>query len=342
MQAQANKKNNNNFFKRLVGTAEFTTAVPLFALIAIMALIALTLRPDAWNWFGWANLSSILTMFPYIGLVSLAASFPLTVGHVDISTGRLVGFSVMVTAVGILDWGLNPLLVAVIAILLTSLFGILNGFLVVKLNVPDFVATMGTLYISGGCRYLLFEGIELTMIEYEPVQKVLAFFDDTNRFLQLPMNFWIVLAIFVAVAFIMKKTLFGRRLLAVGDNREVAALAGINPTNYRMYAYYICAFLCGVCGVIYCLSAKVGRPSTGDGWEFRAIAACVVGGTSLAGGKTSPIGVFIGCFLVMAVENAILFFSDVVPSTMQVAVRGVIMAAAVLWDMARQKKKIKA
>lgn len=340
MQAQA-KKNKTNIFKRIVGTDEFSVAVPLFALCAILLIISL-FRADALNWFGWSNLSSILTMFPYIGLTSLAAAFPLMVGQVDISTGRLVGFSVMVTAVGILDWGLNPLLVALIAIVLTCLFGILNGWLVVKMNVPDFIATMGTLYISGGFRYLLFEGVELTMIGHKPVEGILAFFDDTNRFLSLPMNFWIAFAIFVIAAIVVKKSVFGRRLLAVGDNREVAALAGINPSNYRIYAYIICAGICAICGVLYCLNAKVGRPSTGDGWEFRAIAACVVGGTSLAGGKCSPISVFIGCFLVMAVENAILFFSDVVPSTMQVAVRGIIMAAAVLWDMARQKKKVKA
>ena len=341
MQAQAKKKSSNNIFKRIIGSDEFSVAVPLLALCAIMLLISI-FRSDALNWFGWNNISSILTMFPYIGLTSLAAAFPLMVGRVDISTGRLVGFSVMVTATGILNWGLNPLLVAIIAIVLTALFGVLNGILVVKLRVPDFVATMGVLYMSGGCRYLLFDGIELTMIDYAPIKPVLAFFDDTNRFLGLPMNFWIALAIFLIATFVIKKTLFGRRILAVGDNDEVAALAGINPVNYRIFAYIICACLCGICGVIYCLSAKVGRPSTGDGWEFRAIAACVVGGTSLAGGKCSPISVFIGCFLVMAVENAILFFSDIVPSTMQVAVRGIIMAAAVLWDMARQKKKIKA
>ena len=341
MQAQAKKKSSNNIFKRIIGSDEFSVAVPLLALCAIMLLISI-FRSDALNWFGWNNISSILTMFPYIGLTSLAAAFPLMVGRVDISTGRLVGFSVMVTATGILNWGLNPLLVAIIAIVLTALFGVLNGILVVKLRVPDFVATMGVLYMSGGCRYLLFDGIELTMIDYAPIKPVLAFFDDTNRFLGLPMNFWIALAIFLIATFVIKKTLFGRRILAVGDNDEVAALAGINPVNYRIVAYIICACICGICGVIYCLSAKVGRPSTGDGWEFRAIAACVVGGTSLAGGKCSPISVFIGCFLVMAVENAILFFSDIVPSTMQVAVRGIIMAAAVLWDMARQKKKIKA
>ena len=341
MQAQAKKKTNNNFFKKIISSDEFSVAVPLFALCVILLIISL-FRKDALNWFGWSNISSILTMFPYIGLTSLAAAFPLMVGRVDISTGRLVGFSVMVTATGILNWGLPPIVVAILAIVLTGLFGILNGILVVKLNVPDFVATMGVLYISGGARYLLFDGIELTMIGHESVAGVLNFFDDSNRFLGLPMNFWIVLAIFIIAAFVIKKTLFGRRILAVGDNDEVAALAGINPVNYRIFSYIICAALCGVCGVIYCLSAKVGRPSTGDGWEFRAIAACVVGGTSLAGGKCSPISVFIGCFLVMAVENAILFFPDIVPSTMQVAVRGIIMAAAVLWDMARQKKKIKA
>lgn len=339
MQEQAKKKSNSNIFKRIIGSDEFSVTVPLIVLIAVMGLIYL-FRPH--TWFGGENFAAILTQFPYIGICSMAAAFPLMVGNVDISTGRLVGLGVMITSAGVATWGLPTWLAAIVAILLTSVFGIINGLLVVKLNVPDFVATMGTLYISGGTRYLLFTGIELSMTKVESAQSTLKFFEDTNRILGLPINFWIAVVIFVIAYVVMKKTTFGRKLLAVGDNREVAALAGINVTKYRLIAYYICAFLCGVVGVIFAFNAKIGRPSTGDGWEFRAIAACVVGGTSLAGGKCSPLSVFIGCFLVMAVENALLFFPDVIPSTLQMSVRGVIMAAAVLWDMARQNKKVKA
>ena len=342
MQAQTTKnKNNSNILKRIIGSDEFSVAVPLIVLAVLMALIAL-FRPATWDWFGWGNMSGMLTQLPYIGLCSLAAAFPLMIGNVDISTGRLVGLGVMLTATGVVSWGLPVWLAAIIAVLVTSLFGIINGLLVVKLNIPDFVATMGTLYVAWGCRYIMFTGYELMMANTESAKGALEFFSASNRFLELPMNFWIMIVIFAIAFVIMKKTLFGRRLLACGDNREVAALAGINVPKYRMIAYYICAFLCGVTGVLYVLNVAVGRPSTGDGWEFRAIAACVVGGTSLAGGKCSPLSVLIGCFLVQAVENAILFFPEVIPSTMQTAVRGIIMAAAVLWDMARQRKKIKA
>ena len=349
MQAQANKKKSNtggfaSVWRKIVGSDEFSVAVPLFALMVLMGIIAL-INPQKAAWFDWSNFSSILTQFFYIGICSLAAAFPLMTGNVDISTGRLVGLSVMLTATAVGSWGMPTWVAAIVAILVTSIFGIINGILVVKLNVPDFVATMGTLYISGGCRYIMFKGYEMMMVNESTTastQATLNFFSDQWRFLGLPRNFWIAFIIFAIAFIVMKKTVFGRRLLACGDNREVAALAGINVTKYRLIAYYICAFLCGVAGVLFAFNQQVGRPSTGDGWEFRAIAACVVGGTSLAGGKCSPLSVFIGCFLVMAVENAILFFPEFIPATMADAVRGIIMAAAVLWDMARQKKKVKA
>lgn len=139
---------------------------------------------------------------------------------------------------------------------------------------------------------------------------------------------------------IIKKTLWGRRLLAVGDNREVAILAGIHADRMRMEAYIISALLSAVAGLLLTLDVGVGLPETGDGWEFRAIAGCVVGGVSLAGGKGSPLGVLIGVTLVFVAENAIIFLGC--PATMKVAVQGFLMAAAVLCDLYRQKRKIAA
>lgn len=128
--------------------------------------------------------------------------------------------------------------------------------------------------------------------------------------------------------------------MAVGDNREVASLAGINTNKVRMEAYTISAFFAAIAGILLTLDIGLGLPETGDGWEFRAIAGCVVGGVSLAGGKGSPLGVLIGVTLVFVAENAIIFLGC--PATMKVAVQGLLMAGAVLFDLYRQKRKIPA
>jgi ribose transport system permease protein len=216
-------------------------------------------------------------------------------------------------------------------------FGLVNGLLVVYARVPDFVATMGTLYIAGGMRYLLIKGYQFSL------QRVPDFtLDDIfkNRYLGMPIYFWIMLFLVLLFTFIVKWTVFGRRFLAAGDNREVASLAGINVSRMRMIAYSFSALLAGIAGILLTLDIGLGLPETGDGWEFRAIAGCVIGGTSLAGGKSSPIGTFIGVSLVFIAENAIIFLGF--PTTMRVAIQGALIALAVLIDMQRQKRKIPA
>ena len=125
--------------------------------------------------------------------------------------------------------------------------------------------------------------------------------------------------------------------MACGDNREVAAMSGIKVTKMRMVSYIICAVLAclGDCHDD-CLH-NIGYPAIGDGWEFKAIAGCVVGGVSLAGGKGSPIGVFLGASLVFIAENAIVFFG--LPTVLKSAVQGVVMAATVMYETILERRK---
>ena len=150
-----------------------------------------------------------------------------------------------------------------------------------------------------------------------------------------------IMIVFIVIVFIViKKTLWGRRLLACGDNREVAMLAGINVKRMRITAYVLSAFFAAIGGILLTLDVGIGLPETGDGWEFRAIAGCVVGGVSLSGGKGSPLGILIGVTLVFVAENAIIFLG--MPSTMRVAIQGALMAGAVLFDIFRQSRKVPA
>ena len=113
-------------------------------------------------------------------------------------------------------------------------------------------------------------------------------------------------------------------------------LAGINVKRMRMTAYVLSAFFAAIGGILLTLDVGIGLPETGDGWEFRAIAGCVVGGVSLSGGKGSPLGILIGVTLVFVAENAIIFLG--MPSTMRVAIQGALMAGAVLFDIFRQSR----
>lgn len=316
--------------RRLLRTDEVSVCIPLLAIIAITTLFRhdfLTLR----------NFSAMFTQIPFIAVVALGASFPLMTGNVDISTGRVAGFAGIIMSTLAVDAGWDALPAILVALAVCCLIGLFNGFLVVKMGVPDFVATMGTLYMVGGARYLFIKGYQLSLNTLEGFTLTDVF---DQRYLSMPPHFWIMLFLFAVVFVIIKKTLWGRRLLACGDNREVAALAGINVTRMRLIAYVLAALFSAIGGILLTLDVGIGLPETGDGWEFRAIAGCVVGGVSLSGGKGSPLGVLIGVTLVFVAENAIIFLG--MPTTMRVAIQGALMALAVLFDIFRQSRKVPA
>ena len=219
------------------------------------------------------------------------------------------------------------------AIVACCLIGLYNGFLVVKMGVPDFVATMGTLYMVGGARYLFIHGYQLN------IQNSLVDFFDQRIGGMLP-YFWIMIVLYIIIFIVIKFTLWGRRIRAVGDNAEVAALAGINVKKMKIAAYTLSGFFAAIAGILFTLDLGYGLPENGDGWEFRAIAGGVVGGVSLSGGKGSPLGIIIGVTLVQVAESAIIFLG--MPTTMRVAVQGALMAAAVLFDIFRQSRKVSA
>jgi ribose transport system permease protein len=278
---------------------------------------------------------------PFIAITAIGAAFPLMTGNVDISTGRVAGFAGVIMASLAVDSGWNIWVAMAFALVCCVGIGLINGALVVLFGVNDFVATMGTLYMVGGARYLFIKGYQFAIKDLPAdtsSYKLTQLFD--KRFLEMPLYFWLTIIIFIIAFIVIKKTLWGRRLLATGDNREVATLAGINTTRMRMTAYILSAVLSGIAGILLTLDVGIGLPETGDGWEFKAIAGCAVGGVSLAGGKGSPLGVFIGISLVSIAESAIIFLG--LPTTMRVAVQGALMAAAVLFDVYKQRRKVPA
>ena len=324
-------KNDTRGLRRITRTDEFSVLIPLLAIMLVTTVI----RPD---FLTISNFSSMFTLVPFIAITALGASFPLMTGSVDISTGRVAGFAGIIMSTLVYDFGWAAIPAILAGLLCAAVFGLINGLLVVRFGVPDFVATMGTLFMAGGARYLFIRGYQFVLTRVESFAPVVDFF--RTRILGMPPSFWFMI-IFFAVAFVViKRTVWGRRMLATGDNREVATLVGINVKRTRMVAYLISAVMAGAAGILLSLDLGLGLPETGDGWEFRAIAGCVVGGVSLSGGKGSPLGILIGLTLIFAAESAIIFLG--LPTTMRKAVRGALMAGAVLFDVYRQKRKVPA
>ena len=323
----------NSIIRKITRSDEFSVFLPLLFIVLITTIF----RPD---FLSARNFSMMFTEIPFVAITALGVSFVLMTGNVDISTGRMAGLGGIMMSMLIVEHGWKVLPAVLVAFAACAIVGVVNGILVVKLGMSDFVATMGTMYMVHGLRHIVIHNPELSMnnLADAGTARFINFFK--TRILGMYPSFWIMLILFAIVFVVIKKTLWGRRLLACGDNREVAKLAGINVTKMRMEAYIICAVFCCIGGLLQTLDMKLGRPETGDGWEFRAIAGCVVGGVSLSGGKGSPLGVLIGVTLVFVAESAIIFLG--MPDTLRVSVKGAVMAAAVLFDLYRQSRKVPA
>ena len=312
--------------ENIKSASELGIIIPFLAIVVITSVV----NP---NFLSVRNFSTMLKIVPPLAITALGVSFPLMTGNVDISVGRVAGLAGMVFPYLMIvqGWGLVPALIA--ALLTGALVGLYNSFLIVKIGLPDFVATIGTLYIAGGARFLLTKGYPLSPLPYD-----LGEFGRATP-LGLSWAFFAMLGFYIIATIVIKKTVFGRQLLATGDNREVAALSGINVARMRMTAYTICGFLCATAGVLLTIDLNNGVPQNGDGWEFRAIASCAVGGVSLMGGRGSAIGVMFGVLMLTVIDNSLVMMG--VSASLQRSVTGIILAAAVMFDIVKQRQKVK-
>ena len=279
------------------------------------------------------NMASILKSIPFLALATLGASFPLLVGEIDISIGRIAGLSGMVFAFLYMVKGQSLAVSILFAVLAGMAVGAVNAFLVTGIKMSSFVATMGTLYICGGLRYLVNGGTVITL----PAE--MRNFSQATP-LGVSWFFWAVLLVYVLIAFIQKKTVFGRRLYAVGNNAEVARLQGVDVNRIKAAAYLISGAFGALAGIMATIDINSAQPSTGTNWEFKAVAACVVGGGSLTGGVGNAIGTGLGIFVVFVINNIINMIG--ISNYWADVFTGCILGGAVMLDIARRKQKIQA
>jgi ribose/xylose/arabinose/galactoside ABC-type transport system permease subunit len=247
------------------------------------------------------NISNIIKQASFTGITAVGMTFVLLTAGIDLSIGSIMYLAPLVAGLVIrsLDIGTGPGLL--IALIVGALFGLVNGFLIVKLRIAPFIATLGTMVIGRGL------GTKLTQSRSLDFPQYVLDFGSADLFGVLPMPI-IVFALVVLVAFItLTRTTLGRQLYAVGNDVESARKAGINVDRVLMTAYVICGLCAALGGFI--LVSQIGRLDApfGEGAEFDAIAAAVLGGTSLFGGVGSAFGAVVGAVLIQMVQNGLVF-----------------------------------
>lgn len=317
---------------------EITSAEPrqsrrLEQLLAFAGLIVIVLffavaNP---NFRTFSNLTAILFATVVIGTLALGTTFVITTGGIDLSVGTGMTLCAVMSGVLLINWDLPLWLGLLGAIAVGGLIGVVNGLNVAFLGIPPFIATLSMMLVC--------QGLALTISDSAPIYfTTLPQFSgiSTGELIpQVPNAVLVLTVLAVLAAITLKRTVFGRYTYAIGSNEEATALSGINTRKWKLRIYAFAGLFTGVAGIM--ISARLGsaQPATGMGYELQAIAAVVIGGTSLTGGKGSIVGTVIGALIISVINNGLRIMS--IPQEWQNVILGVVIVAAVYADMVRKK-----
>jgi ribose transport system permease protein len=248
------------------------------------------------------TLGDILALASIVGVLAVGQAFVLIGGGFDLSQGAAVTFSAAATAWALDRWGIHPWAAAAIALAVGTALGTINGLAVAGIGTNPFVATLSTQLLYRGAAYVLLEGRPITGIS------AFAPLSDPGRGLVLfgtgfPPRALVSLAVAALAWILMRQTVFGQYVYAVGGNSEAARLAGVRTRRVRVATFALSGLTAGLAAVLLLSWVRVAKPDTGFGYELDSIAACVVGGISLQGGSGSILGATVGVLLLQALAT---------------------------------------
>lgn len=280
------------------------------------------------------NIISILMLVSVYALIGFGESLVILTAGIDLSVGSIIGLSGVVAAVTLgdhmsLEWAVIAAIAGVVA---GMVMGFFNGVLVALLNIPSFVATLGSLSIALGLGYVLSDGLQIS-ITNDPFLNLTG-----NEYFGIPIPIYVMFIVFFLLWLTLAKTRFGRFVYAVGGNIRAAFVAGIPIRTVLLVTYTLSGLLAGLAGVLLASQVTAGIASTGSGYELMAIAAPVIGGISLAGGRGSVVGTLFGVILLGTIDNGMTILN--VSPFYQHIIRGSIIVVAVLLDTVANKRKL--
>lgn len=304
----------------------------------LIALLALCLffywqRPE--TFLKPSNLAVIMRFIATFGMLAIGEVLIIITGGIDLSVGSLTALTGVITAWLMLKgaFGLPPfpMVVAIgIALLIGIAVGIWHGFFVTKLKIPPFIITLGTWLIARGLGAFITRGYP----QVYPSESPFLVFGQGNIG-SIPYMFLILLGIAAIASVVLNHTPLGYRIYAVGGNIEATRLSGVNVDRVRIFCYATSGFLAAVTGIILSSRLGQGTPTVGSAYELWAIAASVIGGTSLLGGEGTVLGAILGAAIVGVMQNGMVLLN--VSSYLQDVILGIVLVVAVVYDTMRQK-----
>lgn len=289
------------------------------------------------NFLTMSNISGILLATMINGLLACGATYIIITGGIDLSIGTNMTLTSVLTGMLVVNAGV-PLPVGIAAGICIGMFiGFLNGIMVTRMKLPPFIATLGMQMVTKGISIVLTNGTPIYFTDYPGFKKLAGGSVIQSVFhISIPNGVIIMFVVAAVMGYVLSRTRLGRYIYAIGSNKEATRLSGIKVDNWELLAYMIGGTMSGIAAILMSARLNSANPSLGSGYEMDAVAACVIGGASLAGGEGSISGTIIGAFIISVLTNGLRILS--VPTEWQTVLTGLIIIIAVYMDMLRKKK----
>jgi ribose transport system permease protein len=304
-------------------------ASPIAGALSAMVLVALVVAATTNHFLDQGNLSNLALQVSIVAIVAIGSTIVILTGGIDLSPGSAIALMTMVFAILAKNWALPLPLAIVVVVVLGLVLGLVNGVLTAYLRIPSFITTLATLSAFRGLAFMFNNGSPIFSVS----PNIEALFYGTLGGIPLPLFY--VVALYALAYWFLRYTALGRAMYAVGGNPSAARLSGIDVRMTQLAAFLLAGIAAAIGAVLMTARLNSGSPNYGVGMELSAIAAAVIGGASLAGGRGHIVNTLIGAMTIVIVQNALNL--NAVPTSAQNVIIGAIIVLAVGIDMWRSE-----
>lgn len=345
-----------NAIDGMVPASRFNAANIGLLLLKLRTFIALFIILGFFSFMvdGFLAPASLIIMIKHISInafLALGITFVIITAGIDLSIGATLGFCGMVAGYLISKGIVLPMfgiaifpsvwVIVPVVLVIGALLGAVNGVIITRYNVAPFICTLGTMYIIRGAAMLLSGGETFPGLQGNPQLGNTGFeVIGAGSFLAIPYAIWLMFIVAAVIAYVAKKLPYGRHVYAIGDNESAAELSGIKVKNVKVWVYTISGFCAAIAGLVVTSQLVASHPATGTAFEMNAIAAVVLGGTSLAGGRGTIAGTLIGAFVIGILADGLVMMG--VSEFWQMVIKGIVIIIAVIIDQMQSKMQYKA
>ncbi|MEE1920655.1 ABC transporter permease [Pseudomonas sp. 148P] len=295
------------------------------ALLCLMILFSLLSS----HFLSYATFSTLANQIPDLMVLAVGMTFVLIIGGIDLSVGSVLALAASVVSVAMLGWGWGVMPAALLGMVCAALVGALTGSITVAWRIPSFIVSLGVLEIARGAAY------QLTDSRTAYIGDALAWLSEPIA-VGISPSFLIALVVIVLAQLVLTRTVFGRYLIGIGTNEEAVRLAGVDPRPYKILVFALMGLLAGLAALFQISRLEAADPNAGSGLELQVIAAVVIGGTSLMGGRGSVISTFFGVLIISVLAAGLAQIGASEPSKR--IITGAVIVIAVVLDTYRSRR----